>query len=337
MREIDTKIIIYSTKCFLPGQPDPVRNCVLTNRSQTWLMVDCEAGYNGGLPQRFHLDVYNSAVDHLQLNMTSNDAPVFSVGNLPPGTPFVLVIYASNEKGKSNSVALLGNTLSIRDQESEAALMSSLSPLVTVLLAALGTLLVIGVVALALVQIRKKRPRKAPASIEEDKIKINKTSKKSSDELCENTIACPDVVPPNNVCDSESLESAMIKDGQSPDSAKCSKNYRNCVVALKRSWSLKFCLRSALDGSVCGSDDAGTNSEVSCDNKRCQEKAEIEVSLADLNYQDELTRIPLSPTTIVHQTPWFEGDSKPTGKNAVLIVDDHGDGGATHRSIVSAN
>ncbi|GFQ85537.1 uncharacterized protein TNCT_296511 [Trichonephila clavata] len=173
--------------------------------------------------------------------------------------------------------------------------MSSLSPLVTVLLAALGTLLVIGVVALALVQIRKKRPRKGSSPflllIEYEPLStlciINKTSKKSSDELAENTIACPDVVPPNNVCDSESLESAMIKDGQSPDSAKCSKNYRNCVVALKRSWSLK---------------------------KRCQEKAEIEVSLADLNYQDELTRIPLSPTTIVHQTPWFEGDSNPRAK-----------------------
>ncbi|XP_055937880.1 nephrin-like [Argiope bruennichi] len=289
------------------GRPDPVRNCVVTNRSHTWLNVECESGYNGGLPQRFHLDVYNSAVDHLQLNMTSPDAPVFSIGNLPAGTPFVFVIYASNEKGKSNSVALLGNTLSIRDQENDAALMSSLSPLVTILLAALGTLLVIGVVALALVQIRRKRTRKAPAPIEEDKVKITKSSKKSCDDLTENATACPDVVPPNNVCDSESLESAMIKDGQSPDSAKCSKNYRNCVVALKRSWSLK---------------------------KRCQEKAEIEVSLTDLNYRDELTRIPLSPTTIVHQTQWFEEDSKPSSKNAVIIVDEHGEGGATHRSIV---
>ncbi|KAF8763288.1 Kin of IRRE-like protein 3 like protein [Argiope bruennichi] len=288
-------------------RPDPVRNCVVTNRSHTWLNVECESGYNGGLPQRFHLDVYNSAVDHLQLNMTSPDAPVFSIGNLPAGTPFVFVIYASNEKGKSNSVALLGNTLSIRDQENDAALMSSLSPLVTILLAALGTLLVIGVVALALVQIRRKRTRKAPAPIEEDKVKITKSSKKSCDDLTENATACPDVVPPNNVCDSESLESAMIKDGQSPDSAKCSKNYRNCVVALKRSWSLK---------------------------KRCQEKAEIEVSLTDLNYRDELTRIPLSPTTIVHQTQWFEEDSKPSSKNAVIIVDEHGEGGATHRSIV---
>lgn len=38
--------------------------------------------------------------------------------------------------------------------------MGSLSPLVAVLLAALGTLLMIGVVALALVQVRRRRPRK---------------------------------------------------------------------------------------------------------------------------------------------------------------------------------
>ncbi|KFM71769.1 hypothetical protein X975_23160, partial [Stegodyphus mimosarum] len=99
----------------------------------------------------------------------------------------------------------------------------------------------------------------------------------------------------------------MIKDGQSPDSAKCSKNYRNCVVALKRSWSLK---------------------------KRCQEKSEIEVSLADLNYPDELTRIPLSPTTIVHKAPWYEESSKSSTKNVVLIAEAHTEGGATHRTLV---
>lgn len=81
-------------------------------------MVECEAGYNGGLTQKFHLEVYNSAVDHLQANFTTVDAPIFSISKLPPGTPFVLVIYASNEKGKSNSVALMGNTLPIRSEES---------------------------------------------------------------------------------------------------------------------------------------------------------------------------------------------------------------------------
>ncbi|KAG8191263.1 hypothetical protein JTE90_003274 [Oedothorax gibbosus] len=284
------------------GPPDPVRNCAVTNRSQTWLTVECEAGYNGGLPQRFHLDVYNSAVDRLHMNLSATDVPVFSIARLPPSTHFVFVVYAANEKGKSNTVAILGSTFSNKDGKSDSSLMNSLSPLVAVLLAALGTLLVIGVVALALVQVRRKRQRKAPTSIEEEKIKINKSFKKSTEDLTENTIACPDVVPPNNVCDSSSLESAMIKDGQSPDSAKCSKNYRNCVVALKRSWSLK---------------------------KRCQEKCEIEVSLADLDYKkDDLTRIPLSPI-VHHAHQWYdEENGKPP--SSASIEDE-----ATHRSMVS--
>ncbi|KFM80616.1 hypothetical protein X975_23693, partial [Stegodyphus mimosarum] len=90
------------------GPPDPVRNCVVVNQSHSWLLVECEAGYSNGLQQKFHLDVYNSAVDHLQVNLTSNEAPSFSVHDLPPGTPFVLVVYASNEKGKSNSLAIVG-------------------------------------------------------------------------------------------------------------------------------------------------------------------------------------------------------------------------------------
>ncbi|XP_035221703.1 nephrin-like [Stegodyphus dumicola] len=165
--------------------PDPVRSCVVANRSEIWLLVECEAGYNGGLPQKFHLEIYNSAVDHLQANITNIDAPVFSVSKLPPGTQFVLVIYASNEKGISNSLALVGNTLSIRSPEEEAALMGALSPLVAVLLAVLGTLLMIGVVALALVQVRKRRPRKALSPIEEDKIKMNKNVKKTFEDLVE--------------------------------------------------------------------------------------------------------------------------------------------------------
>lgn len=42
----------------------------------------------------------------------------------------------------------------------EASFIGTFSPLVAVLLAVLGTLLLIGVVALALVQIRKRKPRK---------------------------------------------------------------------------------------------------------------------------------------------------------------------------------
>ncbi|XP_015924964.1 nephrin [Parasteatoda tepidariorum] len=274
------------------GPPDPLRNCVIANRTQNWILVECEPGYNGGLPQKFHLDVYNSAVDHLHFNLTNDEYPTFSVTKLSPNTPFVLVASASNEKGRSNSVALLGSTLSVRDEEQEAAFMSRFTLLVAVTIAALSTLLAIGVVALALVQIRRRRLRKDEFSIEEETEKVQKaTKKKVVEDVTEFSVACPDVVPPNNVCDSESVESATIQEGQSPESIKCSRNYRNCVVALKRSWSLK---------------------------KKYREKDEIEVSLAELNYTDDLPRIPLSPTTIITPSPWYEEEHNLSNPNTLL-------------------
>ncbi|GFY67123.1 cell adhesion molecule 2 [Trichonephila inaurata madagascariensis] len=143
------------------GPPDPVRNCIVVNQSHSWLQIECEPGYSNGLQQKFHLDVYNSAVDHLQVNKSSSVAPKFSVHDLPAGTPFVLVIYASNEKGKSNSLAIVAHTSQNPLTDAEAAFMSKLSPLAGILLAALGTLLMIGVVGLAFVQIRKRRPQKS--------------------------------------------------------------------------------------------------------------------------------------------------------------------------------
>ncbi|CAL1260781.1 unnamed protein product [Larinioides sclopetarius] len=241
-------------RVMLAGPPEPVQNCAVVNQSHSWLQVECEPGHGNGLQQRFHLDVYNSRVDHLQVNKTSNIAPKFSVHDLPPGTPFVLVLYASNEKGKSNSLAIVANTSPSPPTDAEAAFMSKLSPLVGILLAALGTLLMIGVVGLAFVQIRKRRSPKT--SIEEDKSKIDMSIKKSSEDIVETTVACPDVVPPNNTVyvspDGESLcELAKDKSGMGTK-----ENYRNCVVALKRSWSFK---------------------------KGHQEKADVEVTLADLN------------------------------------------------------
>ncbi|GFY67122.1 cell adhesion molecule 2 [Trichonephila inaurata madagascariensis] len=80
--------------------------------------------------------------------------------------------------------------------------------------------------------------------------------KKTAEDIIETTIACPDVVPPNNTVyvspDGESL-CELAKD---KNTLRTKDNYRNCVVALKRSWSFK---------------------------KGHQEKADVEVTLTDLN------------------------------------------------------
>lgn len=76
----------------------------------TSLQLECHSGDNGGLRQIFHLEVYNVAKELLHINLTSFDGPTFLVDNLPPATDFTLNIYASNSKGRSDSVTLTSST-----------------------------------------------------------------------------------------------------------------------------------------------------------------------------------------------------------------------------------
>lgn len=93
------------------GLPEPIKNCLVGNQSMDSLVIKCEPGQDGGLEQSFYLEVYHSVTGSLQTNITSPRSPIFEVNSLPKGTPFVLLLYAANAKGRSNSVALTASTL----------------------------------------------------------------------------------------------------------------------------------------------------------------------------------------------------------------------------------
>lgn len=95
------------------GPPQPVRNCLVGNQSLDSLMVKCEAGDDGGLQQTFTLEVYHSGRGSLHANLSSDQSPTFDVRGLPMSTPFVLVIFAANSKGRSHSMALSASTLPV--------------------------------------------------------------------------------------------------------------------------------------------------------------------------------------------------------------------------------
>lgn len=44
--------------------------------------------------------------EHLQVNVTAREEPVFAVENLPHDTAFMLNVFSSNAKGRSDSVTL---------------------------------------------------------------------------------------------------------------------------------------------------------------------------------------------------------------------------------------
>lgn len=83
--------------------------------------MECKAGYDGGLPQRFILEAYDSYTMRLRLNLSSanTESPVFRIelSELLPsggdGFPPTLriVVFAQNAKGRSEKIILEDITL----------------------------------------------------------------------------------------------------------------------------------------------------------------------------------------------------------------------------------
>ena len=70
------------------------------------IKVSCKAGFNGGLPQMFLLEVRHIPSGELVSNRTVTSKPHFFVGGLPPESRFKLFIYSFNDKGKSEPVIM---------------------------------------------------------------------------------------------------------------------------------------------------------------------------------------------------------------------------------------
>jgi hypothetical protein len=104
---------------FRAAKPSPLTNCTLrtaTNHSSDVLEVECRAGYDGGLPQRFILEAYDAYTMRLRLNLSNpdTDMPVFrlDLGDMLPPTgdgfppSLRIVVYAQNDKGRSDKLVL---------------------------------------------------------------------------------------------------------------------------------------------------------------------------------------------------------------------------------------
>ncbi|XP_067130560.1 LOW QUALITY PROTEIN: nephrin-like [Centruroides vittatus] len=178
------------------GPPDSVKGCLVTNLTTNSLTVECEAGYDGGMQQQFHLEVYNSAIEHLQVNLTSQDLPVFNVQNLPEGTSYVLVLYASNNKGRSNSVALMANTLPPAERRTANEEEAAVSPILGVLIGVIGALVLVAIIVTLVMKLQSDRSDKG-ALPQESINKCDTPLKKDTDDLPESTEKGPDIIPPN--------------------------------------------------------------------------------------------------------------------------------------------
>lgn len=73
------------------------------NETTTSALISCLPGFDGGLPQAFHVELYSSY--GLVSSATEETEPVFEIQDLPSGTSFIAVVFATNGRGRSNAVA----------------------------------------------------------------------------------------------------------------------------------------------------------------------------------------------------------------------------------------
>lgn len=108
IRIISTVVSLY----FSTAKPSKLHNCsfeLLENSTISWLKIECVSGYDGGLQQTFHLEIYQT--NSLLMNV-SNDVPIFYIDittlNVVETTLLHLLLYSTNPKGKSETVVLKG-------------------------------------------------------------------------------------------------------------------------------------------------------------------------------------------------------------------------------------
>ncbi|KAF2355771.1 CD80-like immunoglobulin C2-set [Trinorchestia longiramus] len=88
------------------ARPGPPNECKVTNMTPSSVAVTCRAGYGGGLPQTFHMEVRSGEPSVLQANVSAVQ-PTFQVAGLENGASVTLIIYSGNTRGRSKTSVTL--------------------------------------------------------------------------------------------------------------------------------------------------------------------------------------------------------------------------------------
>ncbi|XP_076305033.1 synaptogenesis protein syg-2-like isoform X3 [Tachypleus tridentatus] len=132
------------------GKPKFLRNCLIFDQCTSGFSVHCQEGYNGGLNQTFHMEVYLTTTTMtkrtLVANITQDKIPVFSVEALPASSDFIIVLYASNDIGKSKPISLKARTSSGKQEFKDRALPRDVLRLVAVIAGAVSLTSVLAII-----------------------------------------------------------------------------------------------------------------------------------------------------------------------------------------------
>ncbi|XP_047738167.1 nephrin-like [Hyalella azteca] len=188
---------------FPAGPPDPLQNCTVINESLDSVRVQCVQGFNGGLPQSFVMEVYETQGNKLRSNVTSK-SPSFAVSRLQSGLRLTIKLYAANSKGKSPERVLMALTLGDSAEKQTSILQASelpstmeLYPSLPVILGVIGGIVI--VFAAFVVVLLAKRPGrnsiKNSINQEDSRLHILKKDDGSTSGRQDGDERDPDVIP----------------------------------------------------------------------------------------------------------------------------------------------
>ncbi|XP_022241256.1 hemicentin-1-like isoform X1 [Limulus polyphemus] len=138
--------------------PEALRNCNVTNQTDSSFRVVCEEGYDGGMSQLFIMEIHDTTHNVIRSNLTSR-APVFHAKGLPPDSNFVVVLYAVNGKGRGEAVMLRPGTLKVPETltQKDTHWNVTLNPLFIVFSGIVGGLVLIAILIVCVLKFRAKR------------------------------------------------------------------------------------------------------------------------------------------------------------------------------------
>ncbi|XP_066942556.1 nephrin-like [Macrobrachium rosenbergii] len=138
------------------GPPERVGNCVLVNLTVGTLEVECTAGNDGGLPQRFVARVY-AAPTHTLLVTLEEETPRFHVEGLTPGQDYLITITAVNDKGSSDPEEIDAVRLKVAEKRMGEVSSPAVSPLVGVFLGLVGGFVFLLIACILLARVRSNK------------------------------------------------------------------------------------------------------------------------------------------------------------------------------------
>ncbi|XP_015924697.1 nephrin [Parasteatoda tepidariorum] len=180
---------------YTASAPDPPKDCVLINQTMHQISVFCKASNSSGFQQTFHIEVYNSLTETIVKNVTEWSQPVFEIINLHPSTSYLLIIYSSNVKGKSKSVALVASTLTPAERRTAQENSIDINLLIPILFGAGALFLLLTVMIAFFVVAHKLRHNRHKESTKQEIATECEGIKKDFEEAPDSNEKGPDIIP----------------------------------------------------------------------------------------------------------------------------------------------